>query len=68
MLSTHVHLSSGSLVYLAVAYALFFVLIFAYVLSLSRRQERVQDDLVLLRQAVEEEKRSAFSPQPTAEG
>ena len=51
----HVHLVSGSLVYLAAAYALFFVVIFAYVMSLSRRQARVQDDLALLRRAIDEE-------------
>lgn len=51
----HVH-AGDVLPYLAVAYALFFLVIFAYVVSLSRRQADVQADLALLRQAVEEEK------------
>ncbi len=52
----HVQSAANALPYLAVAYALFFVVIFAYVISLSRRQSSVQADLALLRQAIEEEK------------
>lgn len=48
--------ASDALPYLAIAYAVFFVAIFAYVISLSRRQSSVQADLRLLRQAIEEEK------------
>jgi CcmD family protein len=53
----HIHLlqANGALPYLAAAYALFFLAIFAYVMSISRRQARVQDDLALLRQAIDEE-------------
>ena len=53
----HIHLlqANGALPYLVAAYALFFLVIFAYVMSLSRRQARVQDDLALLRQAIDEE-------------
>lgn len=49
--------SADFLPYLTAAYAVFFVVIFAYVLSLSRRQARVQDDLALLRRALDEETR-----------
>lgn len=52
--SLHVH-TSEFLPYLALAYALFFLVIFAYVISLSRRQARVQDDITLLRRALDEE-------------
>ena len=54
----HIHLlqANDALPYLAASYALFFLVIFAYVMSLSRRQARVQDDLALLRQAIDEEK------------
>jgi len=48
--------STDALPYLVLAYTVFFVVIFAYVISLSRRQSRVQDDLALLRRAVDEEK------------
>ena len=51
----NVHLDGNAMAYLAVAYALFFVAIFAYVISLSRRQARAQADLALLRRAVDEE-------------
>lgn len=52
-----IHLHAGEVLpYLALAYALFFVVIFAYVMTLSRRQADVQDDLALLQQAVDEEK------------
>ena len=55
----HIHLLPGNaLPFLALAYALFLLVIFAYVLSLSRRQARVQDDLALLRQAIDEERRA----------
>ncbi len=47
--------NNAALPYLAVAYALFFVVIFAYTISLSRRQSRVQQDVALLRRAIEEE-------------
>ncbi len=47
--------NSAALPYLAVAYALFFIVIFAYTISLSRRQSRVQQDVALLRRAIEEE-------------
>jgi CcmD family protein len=49
--------STDALPYLVLAYSVFFVVIFAYVISLSRRQSRVQDDLALLRKAIDEEKR-----------
>jgi len=48
--------STDALPYLVLAYSVFFVVIFAYVISLSRRQSRVQDDLALLRKAINEEK------------
>ena len=48
--------STDALQYLALAYTVFFVAIFAYVISLSRRQARVRDDLAVLRRAVDEEK------------
>jgi len=44
---------TDALQYLALAYTIFFVAIFAYVISLSRRQARVRDDLAVLRQAVD---------------
>jgi len=47
--------STDALPYLVLAYSVFFVVIFAYVISLSRRQARVRDDLTLLRQAVDEQ-------------
>jgi len=47
---------TDALQYLALAYTIFFVAIFAYVISLSRRQARVRDDLAVLRCAVDEEK------------
>ena len=49
--------TSDFLPYLALAYALFFLVIFAYVISLSRRQASVSADLALLRRALDEEKR-----------
>jgi len=49
--------STDALPYLVLAYSVFFVVIFAYVISLSRRQSRVQDDLALLRKAIDEVKR-----------
>ncbi len=51
---THVN-STDALPYLAAAYALFFVVIFAYAVSLSRRQARVQSDIALLRRVLDEE-------------
>lgn len=52
------HIQGGdALPYLAIAYALFFLVIFAYVISLTRRQARAQEELTLLRQAVDEELR-----------
>lgn len=45
----------NSLPYLAIAYALFFLVIFAYVISLTRRQARAQEEITLLRRAVDEE-------------
>jgi CcmD family protein len=48
--------STDALQYLALAYTVFFVAIFAYVISLSRRQTRVRDDLAVLRRVVDEEK------------
>jgi len=47
---------TDALQYLALAYTIFFVAIFAYVISLSRRQARVRDDLAVLRRAVDEER------------
>ncbi len=59
-LTIHGHiLDSNALPYLFVAYALFFLVIFAYTVSLSRRQSRVQGELGLLRQAVDEERARA---------
>jgi CcmD family protein len=53
-----VHLQTQQfLPYLTVAYCLFFAVIFAYVLSLSRRQSRLDNDMALLRRALDEEKR-----------
>lgn len=51
----HLH-TNDVLLYLSLAYTLFFVVIFAYTVSLSRRQVRVQQDLTLLRSALDEEK------------
>jgi len=47
--------STDALQYLALAYIIFFVAIFAYVISLSRRQARVCDDLAVLRRAVDDQ-------------
>lgn len=52
--TVHVH-TNDVLLYLALAYTIFFVVIFAYTISLSRRQARVQSDLTLLRHALDEE-------------
>lgn len=52
--SIHLH-TNDVLLYLTLAYTVFFVVIFAYTVSLSRRQSRVRDDLNLLRRALDEE-------------
>lgn len=52
--TVHLH-TNDVLLYLALAYTIFFVVIFAYTISLSRRQARVQSDLTLLRRALDEE-------------
>lgn len=52
--TVHLH-TNDVLLYLALAYTIFFVVIFAYTISLSRRQARVQSDLTLLRHALDEE-------------
>lgn len=55
-----VHLQTGEVLpYLALAYALFFIVIFTYVISMSRRQRRVQDDLTIIRRALEDEQANA---------
>lgn len=51
------------MLYLALAYAVFFVVLFVYILSLSRRQHRVEKDLVIVRQALERGAAVATSPQ-----
>jgi len=51
--------STNAMQYLVIAYTVFFVAIFAYVISLSRRQARVRDDLALVRRAIDEEKTRA---------
>ncbi len=52
---TKVQDASGALPYLVIAYGLFFLVIFAYVLFLSRRQSRLHGDIALLRRALDEE-------------
>lgn len=52
---TKVQDASGALPYLVVAYGLFFLVIFAYVLLISRRQSQLHGDIVLLRRALDEE-------------
>lgn len=42
-----------NLVYLFAAYAVFWVVTFAFVLSMSRRQKRLQREIEALRQALE---------------
>ena len=54
--SLHI-VTSQALPYLALAYAVFFVVIFGYVMSLSRRQSRIQDDLAVLRRALDEQRK-----------
>ena len=52
-----VHVQPGdALPYLALAYSVFFVVVFAYIIALSRRQTRVQRDLAVLQQVIDDER------------
>jgi CcmD family protein len=52
-----VHVRPGdALPYLALAYSVFFVAVFAYIIALSRRQARVQRDLAVLQQVIDDER------------
>ena len=52
-----VHVRPGdALPYLALAYSVFFVVVFVYIIALSRRQARVQRDLAVLQQVIDDER------------